>query len=475
MGAGTGGTTSIVLPALQPWREHLAEYCYTDLSKAFLIHARQTYGAANPFLTYQLWDVEQPPEAQGLERGAYDIVIAANVLHATSRMRRTVRHAKTVLRCGGILVMNEISDRSLFSHLTFGLLKGWWLYEDPELRIPGTPALAPESWAGLLGEAGFCDVAFPAACAHCLGQQIIVAQSDGLVSPPAEEGAGQGSGNPQPRVGRGEDNNAGVAGDSGGRDALIALARNGLARTLQLDPERIAADQPFADYGIDSILGVGFVGHLGEVLGAELNTALLFDYPTLESLVGYLLGQYPAESARLAGAGGDRPALAKAAGPTAYLDPVISAGAECAYREAIAARVAAGLAGALQLDPAQIDYEQPFSDYGLDSILGAGLVDDLGRVLGVELSAAILFDYPTVATLSAYIADNLYTAMPLSPNGLDHAVSASNNVRGQSRSIEIKPPFADQLEDLFLSGKLSIDSLLNIVSPGVAETREVSI
>ncbi|MDB0570035.1 SDR family NAD(P)-dependent oxidoreductase [Ralstonia solanacearum] len=477
IGAGTGGTTSIVLPALQPWREHLAEYCYTDLSKAFLMHARKTYGAANPFLTYQLWDVEQPPEAQGLERGAYDIVIAANVLHATSRMRRTVRHAKTVLRRGGILVLNEISDRSLFSHLTFGLLKGWWLYEDPELRIPGTPALAPESWAGLLGDVGFRDVAFPAACAHCLGQQIIVAQSDGLVSPPAEEGAGQGSGNPQPRVDRGQDNHAGVAGDSGGRDTLIALARNGLAQTLQLDPERIAADQPFADYGIDSILGVGFVGHLGEVLGAELNTALLFDYPTLDSLVDYLLGQYPAQSARLAGAGGERPALADTAGPAERLDPAAGAGAgaECAYREAVAARVVAGLAGALQMDPAQIDCEQPFSDYGLDSILGAGFVDDLGRALGIELSAAILFDYPSVATLSAYIADNQRTAMAVSPNDLDHAVSAGNNVRGQSRPIEIHPPFADQLEGLFLSGELSIDSLLNIVSPGVAEIREVSI
>ncbi|MHA6907973.1 SDR family NAD(P)-dependent oxidoreductase [Ralstonia pseudosolanacearum] len=475
IGAGTGGTTSIVLLALQPWREHLAEYCYTDLSKAFLMHARKTYGAANPFLTYQLWDVEQPPEAQGLERGAYDIVIAANVLHATGRMRRTVGHAKTVLRQGGILVMNEISDRSLFSHLTFGLLKGWWLYEDPELRIPGTPALSPESWAGLLGDAGFRNVAFPAACAHCLGQQIIVAESDGLAPPPAEEGPGQARGIPQPRGGRDQENDAGVAETGGGRDALIAMARNSLARTLQLAPERIAADQPFADYGIDSILGVGFVGQLGEALGAELNTALLFDYPTLESLVDYLLGQHPAQSARLAGVGGDRSALADAAGPAACLDPVVGADAEVTCREAVAARVVEGLAGALQLDPAQIDREQPFSDYGLDSILGAGFVDALGSVLGVELSAAILFDYPTVATLSAYITENLRTAMAVSPNGLDHAVSASNNVRGQSRPIEIQPPFAAQLEGLFLSGELSIDSLLNIVSPGVTETREVTI
>ncbi|MFD2408141.1 class I SAM-dependent methyltransferase [Azorhizophilus paspali] len=155
IGAGTGGTTSIVLPALQPWREHIAEYCYTDISKAFLMYARKTYGSTNPFLTYQLWNIEHPPESQGLALGSYDIVIAANVLHATGKIRRTMSHVKAVLRRGGILVMNEISDRSLFSHLTFGLLKGWWLYEDPELRIPGTPALYPKAGPDCWARPGF--------------------------------------------------------------------------------------------------------------------------------------------------------------------------------------------------------------------------------------------------------------------------------------------------------------------------------
>ncbi|WP_158014448.1 SDR family NAD(P)-dependent oxidoreductase [Ralstonia solanacearum] len=467
IGAGTGGTTSIVLPALQPWREHIAEYCYTDVSKAFLMYARKTYGVANPFLTYQLWNVEHPPESQGLARGGYDVVIAANVLHATGNMRRTVRHAKAVLRRGGILVMNEISDRSLFSHLTFGLLKGWWLYEDLELRIPGTPALYPESWAGLLREAGFRNVVFPAECAHCLGQQIIVAESDGLSHLAPVERPGQTNGIPGPRGQAGDA--VGVAGSDHSRDALTAVARSGLADALQLAPERIAVDQPFADYGIDSILGVSFVGHLGEALGTELNTALLFDYPTLESLVDYLLAQYPAQSARLAGGQGDRPARVEGAGQAERLDPAVNARAGGAHQKAVAALVVAGLARALQLDPEQIDREQPFSDYGLDSILGASLVDDLGGTLGVELSAAILFDFPTVTALSAYLVENCSAEITGALNRLDNAGLVGNNARGQSMKIELRHPFSDRLEDLFLSGELSIDSLLNMVGNGVME------
>ena len=469
IGAGTGGTTSIVLPALQPWREHIAEYCYTDMSKAFLMYAKKTYGPAHPFLTYQLWNVEQSPEGQGLALNHYDIVIAANVLHATGRIRRTLSHANAVLRRGGILVMNEISDISLFSHLTFGLLKGWWLYEDPELRIPGTPALYPKSWASVLGETGFCDVAFPAQCAHCLGQQIIVAQSDGYACAASANRPAQEHSSPELQTNCAQQRSADGAGNGDSRDALTAVALNGLAKTLQLAPERIMTDQPFADYGIDSILGVSFVSDLEEALGTELNTALLFDYPTLDSLVDYLLDQYPAESARLAGGQRGDVEFVNGLESAPMLDPVATAQVNGASQDAVAALVMQGLASALQLDAAQVDSEQPFSDYGLDSILGASFVDYLGEALGVELSAAILFDYPTVTTLSAYLVENHRAEVVTWLNDVNQAGSAANGAPQSYRQFEPPHPFASELEEQFLSGEITIDSLLNLVSMGTVE------
>ncbi|MEM7393008.1 MAG: SDR family oxidoreductase, partial [Verrucomicrobiota bacterium] len=132
IGAGTGGTTSKILPALTPFASKIEEYCFSDISQAFLMHAEETYASDYPWLTCRLWNIEE----QDIELGTYDLVIAANVLHATANIRRTLRNAKSALREGGLMVLNEISDKSLFGHLTFGLLDGWWLYEDAELRIP---------------------------------------------------------------------------------------------------------------------------------------------------------------------------------------------------------------------------------------------------------------------------------------------------------------------------------------------------
>src|SRR5207248_6901474 len=71
IGAGTGGTSAMVLQKLQgvgpgapSYGDDILEYCYTDISRAFLMHAEQEYGPHNPYLTYRLFDVEKPIATQ---------------------------------------------------------------------------------------------------------------------------------------------------------------------------------------------------------------------------------------------------------------------------------------------------------------------------------------------------------------------------------------------------------------------------
>src|SRR6266545_2488790 len=181
IGAGTGGTSAMVLRKLKPHRDQIEEYCYTDISKAFLMHAEKQYAPDNPYLTCSIFNVEEPLAGQGVSAGAYDLVIATNVLHATTNIRATLRNAKAVLKQNGLFLINELSNNSLFTHLTFGLLEGWWRYEDATLRIPGSPGLYPDTWQTVLEGEGFRSILFPAEKAHDLGQQIVVAESDGVV------------------------------------------------------------------------------------------------------------------------------------------------------------------------------------------------------------------------------------------------------------------------------------------------------
>ena len=145
------------------------------------MHAKEHFQPQYPLLTTALFDISKPLTSQSIATGHYDLVIAANVIHATPHIRETVRNAKGVLKNQGVLLLNEISTWSLFTHLTFGLLEDWWLHEDTSLRLSGSPGLSPDTWLEILAEEGFDSIFFPARNAHESGQQIIAAASDGVV------------------------------------------------------------------------------------------------------------------------------------------------------------------------------------------------------------------------------------------------------------------------------------------------------
>ncbi|KAF1018226.1 MAG: 3-ketoacyl-CoA thiolase [Burkholderia gladioli] len=311
IGAGTGGTSAGLLQRLDRYAANIDEYCYTDLSKAFLLHAEQHYAPGRPFLRTKRFNVEEPPQAQGIAADSYDIVVAANVLHATVNIRRTLRHAKVPLRAGGLLALNELGELSLLTHLSFGLLDGWWLYEDPALRLEGSPGLSSEGWERVLAEEGYAPLWRPAEECNRYGQQVLLAQSDGRVkrdvavppemaAAPVEEVSAPASAFTSAQV---ADSTPAATfapvtapipvPDSRDLEQAVAdhvrtLLRECIGKGLDLDPRRIEADRSFSEYGVDSILAVQLVNEINQRLGIVLQTTVLFDYSHLDVLAEYL-------------------------------------------------------------------------------------------------------------------------------------------------------------------------------------------
>lgn len=154
IGAGTGGTTSYLLPILPADR---TTYVFTDISQAFLQRARQNYGDL-PFVSYQLLDIGQDPAAQGFQGQDFDLIIASNVLHATASIRQSLAHVRWLLRSEGWLGLVESTDVCSRLHpLVFGLLDGYWSFQDHELR-PFSPLLSAATWQQVLTEEGFGEV-----------------------------------------------------------------------------------------------------------------------------------------------------------------------------------------------------------------------------------------------------------------------------------------------------------------------------
>jgi acyl carrier protein len=72
------------------------------------------------------------------------------------------------------------------------------------------------------------------------------------------------------------------------RAALSARIIELLSKELQLPAGDIALDMPLTWYGLDSIAALTIAGQLEEELGLALESTLLWDMPTIGSLVDYL-------------------------------------------------------------------------------------------------------------------------------------------------------------------------------------------
>ncbi|MDE2921644.1 MAG: SDR family NAD(P)-dependent oxidoreductase [Acidobacteriota bacterium] len=182
VGAGTGSATEAVLPRLPSDR---VDYTFTDISAGFFSQAEERFAATGALLEYRRLDIEADPAAQGIDAHAYDLVIAANVLHATRDLGETLSHCRDLLAPSGQLVALEGLRHRTWQDLTFGLLDGWWRFTD--IYRTEHAFARPDEWRRALGDTGFSDVEFlgtrdPDTDEH-LGSSVILARGPADVAP----------------------------------------------------------------------------------------------------------------------------------------------------------------------------------------------------------------------------------------------------------------------------------------------------
>jgi 3-oxoacyl-(acyl-carrier-protein) synthase/SAM-dependent methyltransferase len=177
IGAGSGGTTKHLLPLFPPDSTH---YTMTDVTRLLVNEARERFNNYR-FLDFRTLDIEQPPSSQGFELHSYDLVIAANVIHATRDIGMSVRHTRQLLKTGGIFALLELTAPLRFVDLIFGLTDGWWRFADFQLRREH-PLISVDTWASVLTTNGFAQCSAVGSTDPGDGllskQGVIIAQAD---------------------------------------------------------------------------------------------------------------------------------------------------------------------------------------------------------------------------------------------------------------------------------------------------------
>ena len=151
VGAGTGVTTEAVLGALPANR---TDYAFTDTASGFFAEAERRF-RDYAGMDCRVLDIERDPREQGFRLHGYDVVVAASVLHATRDLASSLVHCRRLLAPSGVLLVLERVEPRSFLDLTFGLLPGWWRFDDAYRS--DYPLVPPPVWKRALEDAGFAE------------------------------------------------------------------------------------------------------------------------------------------------------------------------------------------------------------------------------------------------------------------------------------------------------------------------------
>jgi NADPH:quinone reductase-like Zn-dependent oxidoreductase/ubiquinone/menaquinone biosynthesis C-methylase UbiE len=150
IGAGTGGSTSIILEVLNDWAgPRYSEYVFTDIGPFFLERARTRFSNRSN-MQFRTLDIEADPIEQGFPEHRFDVVIADMVLHATADLSQTMQHVRKLLKPGGKLILKEVTEDKICAGFIFGLLPGWWRSVEGSRKQVLTPCVSEEEWDSLL-------------------------------------------------------------------------------------------------------------------------------------------------------------------------------------------------------------------------------------------------------------------------------------------------------------------------------------
>ena len=145
--------------------------------------------------------------------------------------------------------------------------------------------------------------------------------------------------------------------------------------------------------------------------------------------------------------GQNQEALENADGEAAALGVALRAAAPFARARLLSNAIRERLGERLGLLPSEIEEDSRFIDLGIDSLVAVELQTFLVTETGVPLKSTVIFDYPTIGKLVAYILQRM-AADHSTASPMPHIASQTTNVAPPQDLADVPTNLQNELREI---------------------------
>ncbi|EME40768.1 hybrid polyketide synthetase [Dothistroma septosporum NZE10] len=155
LGTGKSNTTRALLDVL---KQNFTSYTYTATSDSGFEEVKASLSPDQlPRVFFESLQIEEDLADQDVAIGAYDLVIAANVVHRAVDIGQTLRNVRSLLRPGGFLAFQEPTNSDSLAIAIRGSVSPSWFSCIENYRVQ-SPIISQIQWNALLRGAGFSGI-----------------------------------------------------------------------------------------------------------------------------------------------------------------------------------------------------------------------------------------------------------------------------------------------------------------------------
>lgn len=126
IGAGVGGTSNYLIPALSGYP---IEYHFTDVSPFFINEAEKRY-KNNSYVKYGIFDINTSYWKQGYQAMEYDMIIGNNVFHNAKNGSKCLQQMKELLIPNGFMIILDTIKDAYYMQTSVKFNEGLSKFED---------------------------------------------------------------------------------------------------------------------------------------------------------------------------------------------------------------------------------------------------------------------------------------------------------------------------------------------------------